>query len=62
MSFFSELRRRNVTRVAIGYLAVAWLLIQIGDVMFPALGTPHWSLRLLIGLLALGFPIALVLS
>ena len=62
MSFFSELRRRSVTRVAIGYLAVAWLLLQVGDVMFPALDVPDWSLRLLIGLLSLGFPVALVLA
>jgi TolB-like protein/Tfp pilus assembly protein PilF len=62
MSFFSELRRRNVTRVAIGYLAMAWLLLQVGDVLFPALEVPGWSLRLLIGLLTLGFPAALVLA
>ena len=62
MSFFSELRRRNVTRVAIGYLAIAWLLLQVGDVLFSALEVPSWSLRLLIGLLALGFPAALVLA
>jgi serine/threonine-protein kinase len=62
MSFLSELRRRNVTRVAIGYLAMAWLLLQVGDVLFPALDVPGWSLRLLIGLLALGFPAALVLA
>jgi hypothetical protein len=48
MSFLSELRRRNVTRVAIGYLAMAWLLLQVGDVLFPALEVPGWSLRLLI--------------
>ena len=62
MSFFSELRRRNVTRVAIGYLAMAWLLTQVGDVLFAALDVPAWSLRLLIGLLALGFPAALAFA
>ena len=62
MSLFSELRRRNVTRVAIGYLAVAWLLLQVGDVLLPVLQVPDWSLRLLVGLLALGFPVALVLA
>jgi serine/threonine-protein kinase len=41
---------------------MAWLLLQVGDVLFPALDVPGWSLRLLIGLLALGFPAALVLA
>ena len=43
-SFIQELRRRNVFRVAAIYLIVSWLLMQIGDVMFPALRLPEWML------------------
>lgn len=41
MSFFSELRRRNVVRVAIGYLAGAWFLAQMADIVIPAYGLPE---------------------
>ncbi|MBT8077813.1 MAG: hypothetical protein KJO31_04515 [Gammaproteobacteria bacterium] len=57
-SFFQELRRRNVIRVALAYLLVAWVLLQIADVLFPALGLPEWTIRLVAGLLILGFPLA----
>lgn len=58
-SFFQELRRRNVIRVAIAYMLVAWVLLQIADVLFPALTLPEWTIRLVAGLLILGFPLAL---
>ena len=58
----AELKRRNVFRVATFYLVAGWVLLQAGDLLFGALGVPHWSLKLLLGLLVLGFPIALVLS
>ena len=58
-SFIQELRRRNVVRVAIAYVLVAWVLLQIADVLFPALGLPEWTIRLVAGLLILGFPLAL---
>lgn len=57
-SLFQELRRRNVIRVAIAYVLVAWILLQIADVLFPALGLPEWTTRLVAGLLILGFPLA----
>jgi len=38
MTFFSELKRRNVIRVALAYLALSWALIQVADVVVPALG------------------------
>lgn len=62
MSFFSELKRRNVVRVAFVYLASSWLLIQVGDVLFPVLQVPDWTMRLLVGLLTLGLPVALILA
>ena len=40
MSFFDELKRRNVIRVAIGYAAASWLLIQVVEAIFPLLGLP----------------------
>ena len=61
-SFIQELKRRNVIRVAAIYLIVSWLLMQIGDVMFPALRLPEWTTTMLVAFLLLGFPIALILS
>ena len=62
MSLFAELKRRNVIRVAIGYVVLSWLLLQAGDVLLQLLGVPDWGLRLVFAILALGFPVALVLS
>jgi len=56
--FYSELKRRNVIRVAIAYGLVAWVLLQIADVLFPALSLPDWTVRLVAGLLIIGFPLA----
>ena len=53
---FEELKRRNVFRVAAMYAVAAWLLIQIGEATFDALGLPEGSQRLLIVLVAMGFP------
>jgi TolB-like protein/Flp pilus assembly protein TadD len=61
-NFFAELKRRKVYRVAIAYAVVAWLLIQIATQTFPFFEIPNWTVRLVIVLLALGFPVALILS
>src|SRR3954471_4633894 len=60
--FFTELKRRKVYRVAVAYAVLAWLLIQIATQVFPFLDIPAWVIRLVIVLLALGFPVALLLS
>lgn len=60
--FYNELKRRKVIRVAIAYLVVAWLLVEVASVMFPELFLPDWSVRLVIALLVIGFPVALVLA
>lgn len=60
--FYSELKRRKVIRVAIVYTVVAWLVVEVASVMFPGLLLPEWSVRLVIALAIIGFPIALVLS
>jgi TolB-like protein len=59
---FSELRRRNVFKVAIAYLVLSWLLIQVTDALFPALNLPDWSVTFVVGLLIIGFIPALIFS
>ena len=61
-NFFSELKRRNVYKVAIAYAVVAWLLMQIATQVFPFLEIPNWAVRLVIMLIVIGFPIALVIA
>jgi len=60
--FVDELRRRNVFRTGIAYLILAWLILQVADIMLLILDAPAWILRLIVALLAIGFPIALVLA
>jgi TolB-like protein/Tfp pilus assembly protein PilF len=60
--FFEELQRRKVYRVAAAYIVAAGFLIQIASAAFPAWELPNWSLRLVITLLLIGFPIALILA
>jgi TolB-like protein len=60
--FFTELKRRKVYRVAAAYAVLAWLLIQIATQTFPFFEIPPWTVRLIIIGLALGFPVALLLS
>ena len=62
MSLLAELKRRNVFRVGIFYAVAGWVLLQVGDLLFGALGIPPWGLKLLLGLLVLGFPLALVFA
>jgi TolB-like protein/Flp pilus assembly protein TadD len=60
--FFAELKRRNVYKVAVAYAIVGWLLVQIATQVFPFLEIPNWVVRLVIVLVAIGFPIALVIA
>jgi TolB-like protein len=61
-SFFSELKRRNVYKVAVAYGIVAWLLIQIATATFPVLEIPNWATKLVIAIVVLGFPLALIFA
>jgi len=61
-SLWKQLKKRKVVRVALAYILVAWVVLQVGEVALEGLGVPPWSLSLLIILVLLGFPIALVLS
>lgn len=61
-SFFSELKRRNVYKVAVAYAVIAWLLIQAASILFPTYEAPSWVMKVFVAVLALGFPIALVIA
>jgi TolB-like protein len=61
-NFFSELKRRNVYKVAVAYAVVGWVIAQIATQIFPFLEIPNWVVRLVIVLIAIGFPIALVIA
>jgi TolB-like protein/tetratricopeptide (TPR) repeat protein len=61
-SLFAELKRRNVYKVAVAYAIVGWLIVQIATQVFPFLDIPNWIVRLVIALVAIGFPIALVIG
>ncbi len=59
MSIFNELKRRNVFKVGIAYIIIAWVLMQVGETLGPALLLPHWINSALAFFLLLGFPLAL---
>ena len=59
MSFFAELKRRNVVRVGIAYVIVGWLLAQIAEFAAENFGAPDWVLKIFVVFLILGLPLAL---
>ena len=61
-SLFSELKRRNVVRVAIAYVVVSWVIMQIIDVVVEPLRLPDWTATMVLVLLLIGFPVALLFS
>lgn len=61
-AYFEELKRRKVIRVGIAYVVGAWVLMQVADATFEPLNLPQWSTALVLWLLALGFPVALILA
>jgi hypothetical protein len=62
LSVIAELKRRNVFRVAALYLVAAWVLLQVGELLFGLLGLPAWINKLLFAGLVLGFVPALIFS
>jgi len=62
MSFFAELKRRNVFRVGIAYLVVAWLIMQVSDVVINNIGAPGWLFQVILLILGIGFPVALIFA
>ncbi|PYK30143.1 MAG: hypothetical protein DME57_07845, partial [Verrucomicrobia bacterium] len=61
-NFFSELKRRNVYKVAVAYAVVAWLLVQAASIILPTFEAPAWVMKTLVVLLALGFVLAVFIS
>jgi hypothetical protein len=61
-SFFAELKRRNVYKVAVAYAVISWLVIQVATQVFPFFEVPNWAVRLVVLLLIIGFPAALIFS
>ena len=59
-NFFAELKRRRVYSVAVAYVVVAWLLIQVATQVFPFFDIPNWVVRLVVLLTIVGFPVSLV--
>ena len=56
-SFFAELKRRNVYKVAVAYAVVGWLLVQVATQVFPFFEIPNWTVRLVVLAIVIGFPI-----
>src|SRR5437667_9836356 len=61
-NFFTELRRRNVYKVAAAYAIVGWLLVQVATQVFPFFEIPNWGVRLIVLFIVIGFPIALIIA
>jgi TolB-like protein/Tfp pilus assembly protein PilF len=62
MSFFEELKRRNVVRVGVAYVVIAWLLAQVAEFAFENFGAPDWVLKTFVVVLLLGLPVALIFA
>ena len=61
-NFFTELKRRNVYKVAITYAVVSWLVIQAASILLPTFDAPSWVMKALVVLLALGFALVVFIS
>ncbi|TNE57914.1 MAG: hypothetical protein EP340_07010 [Alphaproteobacteria bacterium] len=61
-NLFEEFKRRNIFRVGIAYLVMAWLVLQVGAIVAPALSLPEWTLSFIIFILVTGLPIALIFA
>src|SRR5438874_1763802 len=61
-NFFSELKRRNVYKVAVAYAVIAWLLIQAASILFPTFEAPGWVMKVFVVIVGAGFILALVIA
>jgi len=59
---FNELKRRHVFKVGIAYVVVAWLILQIADILLGNLDVPEWTFRLILVFLVIGFPVAIMFA
>lgn len=62
MTFFQELKRRNVFRVGVAYALAAWVLLQIADFVLQVINAPEWILQVFVLVAAIGLPIVLVIA
>jgi TolB-like protein len=62
LSFFEELKRRNVFRVGLAYVVTAWILAQVADLAMDNFGAPEWVMKSLLFILLMGFPLALLFA
>ncbi len=62
LSFWAELKRRKVMRVAITYAVVAWIIIQVASTTFGSFGIPEWAFRFVVIMLVCFFPVAVILA
>jgi hypothetical protein len=62
VSFFAELKRRNVFRVGIAYVVIGWVLAQVAEFAFENFGAPDWALRTFVIFLVLGLPLVLIFA
>ena len=62
MKFFEELKRRNVPKASLAYLVIAWVLLQVFQLLLPMVNAPEWVLKTLTLILALGFPLWVIFS
>src|ERR1700746_264006 len=62
MNFFTELKRRNVLKVALIYAVVSWLLIEIAWILLPIFDAPQWLLTAFILLVVFGFIVTVIIS
>lgn len=62
MSFIKELKRRNVFKVGVAYIVVAWLIIQVADIAISNIGAPGWVFQIVLMMLGIGLPIILLFA
>ncbi|NCO19410.1 MAG: hypothetical protein GW900_05070, partial [Gammaproteobacteria bacterium] len=62
MKLLVELKRRNVFRVALFYIVAAWVVLQVAETLLPVFDVPDTAIRIIVLILALGFPLAVVFS
>ena len=60
--YFQELKRRNVFKAAVAYIVFAWLLLQVGSLVLPIIEAPEYSMKLLLLMLSVGFPLWLIFA
>jgi len=62
MNIWAELKRRNVFRVALFYIVAAWVVLQVAETLLPVFDVPNSAIRIIVLIMALGFPLAVVFS